>query len=158
MGQWREWNHDRQLDWHLLDEDPSHRALMRYVRDLNRTLAAEPALHEADFDAAGFRWIDFQDADQSVIAFLRRAKDPEDFLVVVIHFTPVTRPAYRVGVPAPGAYRVLLSGDDEAYGGTGLPGTGEILAEEREWHGFRWSIELTLPPLAAVYLKPVPTL
>jgi 1,4-alpha-glucan branching enzyme len=154
IGQWREWSHDRQLDWHLLDEDPSHGALRRYVRDLNRTLAAEPALHELDFDPAGFQWIDFQDADQSVISFLRRARNPEDFLVVVVHFTPVTRRAYRIGVPSPGPYRVLLSGDDTEYGGTGLPERKEMEAEEVPWHGAKWSVEVTLPPLAAVYLKP----
>jgi 1,4-alpha-glucan branching enzyme len=154
IGQWREWSHDRQLDWHLLEEDPAHGALQRYVRDLNRTLASEPALHEADFDPSGFQWIDFKDADQSVVSFLRRARNLEDFLVVVAHFTPVTRPAYRVGVPSPGPYRVLLSSDDEEYAGTGLPETRRLLAEEREWHGLAWSIEITLPPLAVIYLKP----
>jgi 1,4-alpha-glucan branching enzyme len=158
FGQWREWSHDRQLDWHLLDEDPSHHALLRYVRDLNRTLAAEPALHELDFDPPGFQWIDFQDSDQSVIAFLRMARNPEDFLVVVVHFTPVVRHSYRVGVPSPGTYRVLLSSDDEEYGGSGLPGPGEVEAEAKEWHGMEWSLEITLPPLAAVYLKPVRSL
>ena len=155
FGQWREWNHDRQLDWHLLDEDPSHRGMQRYTRDLNRTLAAEPALHELDFDSAGFQWIDFQDVDQSVIAFLRRARHPEDFVVVVVHFTPIARPSYRVGVPSPGPYRVLVSSDDAEYGGTGLPTTRDVDAEEKEWHGMKWSIEITLPPLAALYLKPV---
>jgi 1,4-alpha-glucan branching enzyme len=154
FGQWREWSHDRQLDWHLLDEDPSHRAMQRYVRDLNRTLAAEPALHELDSDPAGFHWIDFQDDDQSVIAFLRKARNPEDFVVVVVHFTPVVRRSYRVGVPSPGPYRVLLSGDDAEYGGSGLPDSREVEAEATAWHGMEWSIEITLPPLTAVYLKP----
>ena len=154
FGQWREWSHDRQLDWHLLDEDPSHRAMQRYVRDLNRTLAAEPALHELDFDPAGFQWIDFQDVDQSVIAFLRRARNPEDFVVVVVHFTPLVRRSYRVGVPSQGTYRVLLSSDDAEYGGSGLPDPREVEAEAKEWHGMEWSIEVTLPPLTALYLKP----
>ncbi|HET9252546.1 MAG TPA: 1,4-alpha-glucan branching protein GlgB [Candidatus Eisenbacteria bacterium] len=154
FGQWREWSHDRQLDWHLLDEDPGHEGIRRYVRDLNRTLAAEPALHEMDFSPEGFRWIDFQDEDQSVIAFLRRARNPEDFVVVVAHFTPVTRRSYRVGVPSPGPYRVLLSGDHAAYGGTGLPDRRDLVAEEKPWHGMEWSIEITLPPLATVYVKP----
>ena len=158
IGQWREWSHDRQLDWHLLDEDPGHGALRRYVRDLNRTLAAEPALHELDSDAAGFQWIDFRDADQSVISFVRRARNPEDFVVVVAHFTPLPRRAYRVGVPSAGTYRVLLSGDDREFGGTGLPDRKEFEAEAVPWHGSAWSIELTLPPLAAVYLKPARTI
>ena len=103
FGQGREWNHDRSLDWHLLDQ-PLHAGLQRFVQDLNRVYAAEPALHEVDFDVAGFQWIDCNDSENSVVSFIRRAKNAADFLVAVLNFTPVPREGYRIGVPAAGGY------------------------------------------------------
>src|SRR5260370_31094094 len=108
IGQWNEWNHASQVDWMLLVFD-SHRHLQDYVKALNRLYVAQPALHEVDFSWEGFQWIDFHDVDNSIVSFLRRAKDPDDFIVVVANFTPVPREGYRVGVPAAGFYRELLN-------------------------------------------------
>jgi 1,4-alpha-glucan branching enzyme len=104
FGQWREWNHDRSLDWHLLD-DPAHAAIRRYVQDLNRHHQAEPALYEADYDPAGFQWIDCNDSENSVVSLVRYSRDRRDAVVMVFNFTPVVRADYRIGVPTPGFMR-----------------------------------------------------
>jgi len=157
LGQTREWDHDRSLDWHLLDAGPYHRGLQRLVRDLNRTYRGEPALHELDFEPAGFDWIDCNNWQQSVVAFLRRARDPADLVVVVSNFTPLVRRGYRVGVPGPGFYRELVNTDAEAYGGSGVGNQGGAWAEPIPWHGHPQSLALTLPPLATLVLKPAAT-
>jgi 1,4-alpha-glucan branching enzyme len=154
FGQTREWDHDRSLDWHLLDLGPYHRGLKRLVRDLNTLYRQEPALHQVDFDPAGFSWIDCSDSQQSVVAFLRRARDPQDFVVMVCNFTPVERRGYRVGVPDGGFYRELLNTDARLYGGRDVGNAGGVAAEHAPWHGQPWSLQLTLPPLSALLLKP----
>jgi len=154
FGQWVEWNHDESLQWHLLEYD-SHRGLQRWVRDLNHFYRAEPALYEVDFDWTGFQWIDFNDAEQSVIAFIRRARRGEDFVVCACNFTPVPRHGYRIGVPAPGRYREVLNSDAAVYGGGNVGNLGRVDAEPTPWHGYSWSVSLTLPPLAVMFLKPV---
>src|SRR5471032_386507 len=103
FGQWREWNHDRSLDLHLLD-DPAHAAIRRYVQDLNHLYQAEPALHQVDFDPSGFGWIDCNDIENSVVSLVRYARDRRDAVVMVFNFTPVPRMEYRIGVPDPGFY------------------------------------------------------
>lgn len=153
FGQWGEWNHDESLPWHLLQYAP-HQGLQRYVRDLNHLYRTEPALYQVDFDWSGFQWIDFSDADQSVIAFVRRAQDPSDCLICACNFTPVPRQGYRIGVPAPGWYRELLNGDAACYGGGNVGNEGGVQAESRPSHGLPYSIVLTLPPLAVLFLKP----
>src|SRR6266700_701321 len=110
FGQWREWNHDASLDWHLLD-DPAHAALRRYVQALNWQYTVEPALHQVDFDPSGFRWIDCSDNENSVISVVRYARDPRDFVVMVFNFTPVPRASYRIGVPEAGFYAETLNSD-----------------------------------------------
>jgi 1,4-alpha-glucan branching enzyme len=156
FGQAREWNHDRSLDWHLLEAGPYHRGVQRLVRDLNRLYAAEPALHQLDLDPAGFQWIDCSDWEQSVLSFVRRARDPEDLVLVVCNFTPVARPGYRVGVPRAGFYREALNSDAGAYGGGDVGNLGGVWAEPTPWQGQPHSISLTLPPLGVLFLKPVP--
>ena len=153
FGQWWEWNHDDSLQWHLLEYE-AHRGLQRYVCELNRLYQAEAALHQVDFDWAGFQWIDFHNAEQSVIAFVRRAKESADFVVCVCNFTPVPRRGYRIGVPAPGWYREILNSDAAAYGGSNLGNGGGVQAEPTPWQGFPYSVSLTLPPLAVLFLKP----
>ncbi|MEC4889826.1 MAG: 1,4-alpha-glucan branching protein GlgB [Nitrospira sp.] len=155
IGQWREWNHDGSLDWHLR-EDPSHRGLQRYVQDLNRLYQQEPALYEADNDWTGFQWIDFSDADNSVIAFLRKRPDSAEHLVCVGNFTPIPREHYRIGVPAGGWYRELLNSDAALYGGSNLGNQGGVQATASPCHGFPYSLSLTLPPLSMLFLKPSP--
>jgi 1,4-alpha-glucan branching enzyme len=153
FGQWNEWSEAKELAWPLLDYEP-HRKLQAYVKDLNRLLAAEPALHEVDFNWEGFQWIDFHDVDKSIVSFLRRARDPEDFVVVVANFTPVVREGYRVGVPRPGFYTEILNSDAEGYGGSNVGNRGGLPADDISWQGQPYSILLTLPPLAVVFLKP----
>jgi 1,4-alpha-glucan branching enzyme len=154
FGQTREWNHDRSLDWHLLEMGSHHRGLRTLVQDLNRLYRSEPALHQVDFEPAGFQWIDPSDSAQSVVAFARRARDPAEFILVVSNFTPVPRHGYRVGAPAGGYYRGLLNTDSRAYGGSDLGNLGGVRAEPVPWHGQPHSLTLTLPPLATVFLKP----
>jgi 1,4-alpha-glucan branching enzyme len=152
FGQWIEWSHEQSLDWHLVDY-PAHRGVHRLVQDLNALYRAEPALHEVDFDWHGFEWLDCNDADSSVLAFLRRGHNPSEFVVVVCNFTPVVREDYRVWVPEPGFYQELLNSDAEVYGGSNKGNFGGVQAERVPWFGREWSLKLTLPPLGAVILK-----
>jgi 1,4-alpha-glucan branching enzyme len=152
FGQWREWAHDRSLDWHLLDE-PVHEGLRRWVEDLNWVYQREPALHEMDGDPAGFEWIDCSDNENSVIAFLRRASDPRDSVVIVMNFTPVPREGYLIGVPEPGRYRELLNSDADIYGGGNVGNGGGVWSEPVVTHGRPDAIRLTLPPLGCLMLK-----
>lgn len=154
FGQWREWDHDQSLDWHLLSEGPHHKGLQTLVRDLNRLYRSEPALYEVDFEPAGFEWIDFHDWQRSIVSFLRRAKDPDDFVVVVCNFTPVPRHDYRVGVPIAGDYVEVLNSDHAIYGGSNLGNGGGVTAEAIPDHGRPFSLRLTLPPLCGLILKP----
>ena len=154
IGQWWEWNHEDSLQWHLLDYDP-HRGLQRYVTDLNRLYVSQPALHQVDFEWNGFQWIDIHDSEQSTITYFRRAKDPSDIVVCALNLTPVPREGYRMGVPTGGYYRELLNSDAEVYGGSNMGNGGGVQAEETGWHGQPFSVVVTLPPLAAVFFKPV---
>jgi len=153
FGQWIEWNHQRSLDWHLLGYD-SHRQLLEYVRDLNHLYASEPSLYQVDFDYSGFQWVDFQDANGSTIAFQRKARDPDDHLIFAINFTPVPRFGVRLGVPEAVFYKEVLNSDAVAYGGSNLGNSGGVQAWAEEWAGWPCSIEVTLPPLAVIVLKP----
>jgi len=149
FGQWREWNHDTSLDWHLLDE-ADHRGLQRWVRDLNTRYRGEPALHEVDFDPAGFEWVDCTDHLRSVVSFLRRARDPARVVLFVCNFTPVVRSNYRVGVPTGGRWAEILNSDATLYGGSGQGNFGGAEAAPVPAHGRPWSLSLTLPPLAVI--------
>ena len=153
IGQWWEWNHDESVHWHLLQYE-SHQGLQRYVRDLNRLYQSEPALYEVDFDYHGFEWIDFRDAEGSIISFIRRGKDPEDFLVFVYNFTPVARMGYRVGVPKGGFYKEVMNSDSGSYWGGNMGNFGGIWAEDVPWHGRVSSLSLAIPPLSMVVMKP----
>lgn len=155
FGQWREWNHDASLDWHLCEEEP-HRGLQRLICDLNRIYREEPALHEVDFDWSGFQWIDFSDSDNSVIAYLRKAKSTQAAIVCLCNFTPVPRHGYRIGVPEPGWYRELLNTDGIAYGGSNMGNGGGVHAADMPSHGFPYSLTVTLPPLSILWLKQPP--
>jgi 1,4-alpha-glucan branching enzyme len=155
FGQTREWNHEQSLDWHLLEMGPYHRGLKALVQDLNRLYRSEPALHQVDFEPGGFQWMDCSDAEQSVVAFVRRAKDPRDFVLLVSNFTPVPRHGYRVGVPVGGHYRELLNTDARVYGGSNAGNAGGVRAEPVAWQGQSFSLVLTLPPLATAVFKPV---
>jgi 1,4-alpha-glucan branching enzyme len=152
FGQWREWYHDGSLDWHLLDE-PAHAALRRYVQALNWHYCAEPALHQLDFDPAGFRWIDCHDNENSVVSLVRYARDPRDFVVMLFNFTPVPRRDYRIGVPAPGHYAERLNSDSALFGGSNVGNGGGVSTEPIATHGFGQSLNLIVPPLGCLLLK-----
>jgi 1,4-alpha-glucan branching enzyme len=153
FGQWREWDHDSSLDWHLL-RNPLNQGLHRWVRDLNALHRAEPALHEIDFDPAGFEWIDCDDRQASVVTFLRRGVEGRDVLVFACNFTPIPRQGYRVGVPRGGRWREVLNSDSTVYGGSGQGNLGSVEATSLPHHGRPDSVVLTLPPLGIVVLKP----
>jgi 1,4-alpha-glucan branching enzyme len=152
FAQRQEWSEARSLDWHLLQHE-SHRGVQRLVADLNRFYASEPALHEVDFEWTGFEWIDANDGDNSVLTFLRRGKSPNDFVVAILNATPVPRSGYRIGVPEAGAYREVFNSDADRYGGSNMGNMGEVRAAPVRHMGRPYSVELTLPPLAAIYLK-----
>ena len=152
IGQWSEWAHDGSVDWSLL-QLPEHQGIQRWVSDLNRLYADYPALHELDFDPAGFSWVDANDWEQSVLSFLRSSSDGQNMLGV-FNFTPVPRSEYRLGVPEPGYWREVLNSDAETYGGSGLGNQGGVEAEEVPWHGRPYSVKVMVPPLSAVFLTP----
>ena len=152
FGQWREWDHDRSLDWHLLQE-ADHAGLQRYVQALNWHLGHERALHERDVDPDGFQWIDCHDHAHSVFSFLRFARDRADFVVVVFNFTPVPRNNYRIGVPSGGRYVELLNSDSALYGGSNVGNDGGVSADAIPTHGLSHSLALSLPPLGCLLLK-----
>ncbi len=151
FGQWREWSEDRALDWFLLDE-PMHRQLWEYTRALNRFYREHPALYQVDTHWEGFQWIDFNDVEQSVLVFERRAADPSDFLVVACNFTPVPRLGYRIGLPQPGTYVEVFNSDWPQFGGSGVA-NGVVRTEPIRWHIYDQSAPVDLPPLAVVFLE-----
>jgi 1,4-alpha-glucan branching enzyme len=152
LGVWREWNHDDSLDWSLV-EHPLHAGLQQFVRDINALYRREPALHQIDFEPAGFEWIDCNDSESSVVSFIRRGTDPSDWIVVVVNWTPLVRSGYRVGVPEAGDYAELLNSDSSIYGGGNVGNLGLVRAEQVTAHGRPASLRLTLPPLGALMLK-----
>jgi 1,4-alpha-glucan branching enzyme len=152
FGQWSEWNHDASLDWHLLDQ-PMHDGVSRLTGDLNRLMRDEKPLHELDFDPAGFSWIAATDAEQSVISFIRRSSQDE-MIVAAFNFTPVPRQNYQIGAPLPGRWLEVLNSDAPIYGGSGQGNLGGVDAAPIPRHGHLHSLNLTLPPLGALFLKP----
>ncbi len=153
FAQGREWNHDQSLDWHLL-EDPAHEGMRRLVRDLNHLYRATKALYQRDFTPDGFEWIDHNDAERSVISFLRRGSDAGSIIVVVCNFTPTLHHGYRLGVPHAGVYRERINTDSTHYGGSNVGSPfGEITAQPHAWHGRPHCIEVALPPLATVIFE-----
>ncbi len=151
FGQWTEWNHAQSLDWHLMDNEP-HRKLHACVRDLNRVLRKYPEFHEVDFSWEGFEWIDYHDSEQSVVSFIRRARDRKLCTACVFNFTPVPRKGYRLGVPEPVYYEEVFNSDSVHYGGSNVGNAGLVPAEATPWQGQPYSVMLTVPPLGAVFL------
>ena len=152
IGQYREWNHDTSLDWHLLNF-PAHAGLQRWVRDLNHAYRSQPALHESDFSPAGFEWIDANDNANSVLSFLRKGRTLATDIVVVCNCTPIPRSAYQVGVTHGGWWREMLNSDGAEYGGSGMGNLGGVEAAPTACHGREFSLELTLPPLGIIVLQ-----
>jgi len=153
IAQRREWNHESALDWGLLEE-PGHAGVLEWVSDLNRLLVNEPALHVADHEASGFAWVDAEDRGRSLFSFLRFAENSDPILVVV-NFSPVAWPDVMLGVPLAGEWSVVLSSDDAHYGGSGSSAaSGMEGTSASSMHGFEQSITMTVPPLAALFVKP----
>ena len=152
IGQWREWNHEGSVDWDFARHG-NHKGLQNWVRDLNRLCAAEPALRDLDFEPAGFDWIDCNDSDQSTLSFLRFSADGNEAMAAIFNFTPVPRYGFRVGVPHPGRWTEVANSDAAEFGGSGLGNLGSVEAVESPAHGRPYSLEITLPPLAAVFFK-----
>ena len=152
FGQRREWQHEESLEWHVL-QYADHSGVRDWVRDLNRYYRATPALHEQDFDSAGFQWIDFRDGENSVLSFVRRARSNGSVVLVILNLTPVPRPNYVVGVPLPGYWREALNSDAKEYGGSGMGNFGGAEARAMAAHGCAWSLVLTLPPLSVVLFE-----
>jgi len=153
FGQWREWNFDASLDWHLTVMQP-HAALTRFIQDMHSVYRSNPALYQVDYEWQGFAWIDFSDADSSVFSFLRRGKNQDDLLICIFNCTPVVRHGYRIGVPKSGTYREVINTDSYSYGGSNAGNAGFVQAAGVKAHGLPYSVSLTLPPLSALILKP----
>jgi 1,4-alpha-glucan branching enzyme len=152
IGQWREWNHDGELDWAVLS-DQRHAGLQRWVRDLHAAYRAEPALWVADADPRGFQWIDCHDHEHSIVSLLRRDAAGESTVIAIVNFTPVPRRGYRIGVPVPGAYREVLNSDAAVYGGSNVGNLGQVQADLTPAHGYEQSLALEVPPLGFLLLK-----
>jgi len=153
FAQANEWNHDASLDWHLTN-DPLHAGVQNLVRDLNWLYRGRGALHQRDCESEGFSWIDCNDSDASVISYIRRGADPNDFVAVVCNFTPVVRHNYRIGVPRTGRYREILNTDSASYGGSNVGNAGAVETQDWASHGMAASLSLTLPPLGVLVLAP----
>jgi 1,4-alpha-glucan branching enzyme len=153
FAQWAEWNHDRSLDWHLI-EQPEHAAMQRLVADIGRVYTETAALWQVDGNSEGFRWIDAGNVDQSVLSFVRMDAQGRPGLACIGNFSPATYHGFRVGLPVAGAWRELINTDAVDYGGSGQGNMGKVATEPMSWHGFDQSATLTVPPLGVVWLAP----
>jgi 1,4-alpha-glucan branching enzyme len=155
FGQGREWSEEEELDWYLLERE-QHQGVKNLVADLNQLHRDLPPLHDVDFDASGFDWIDCHDSSQSVLSFLRKDREG-NILAAVFNFTPVPRDNYRIGVPLPGFYREAINSDADYYGGSNVGNSGGIEAEAEPWMGREYSVPLNLPPLGGLILVHEPS-
>jgi 1,4-alpha-glucan branching enzyme len=147
FGQEREWNHDRSLDWHLL-EQPSHAGIQALIRDLNKLYRDLPALHQKDCEPTGFEWIITSDSANNVFAWMRKGYDDRAQCLVVVNFSPNVYYDYRVRVPFAGIWREVLNSDSAHYGGSNVGNIGAVMTREGS------DLHLTIPPLAAIFLVP----
>ncbi len=152
IAQWAEWRHDHSLDWHLLDWE-QHRGMQQFVRELNRVYKGTPSLYEGDCDGFGFEWVEANDADQSVLSFLRKSADGSEATLCALNFTPVPRENYRLGVPFPGRWEEILNSDAAPFGGSGMGNHGGVETTPIPAHGRLHSVVITAPPLGAVWFK-----
>ena len=153
FGHFIEWNFDDSMDWHLVEQYPMHTKMLAYSKALNKFYVDNKAFWQVDFDWNGFQWIDCNDNENSIIALVRRAEDRSDFIVCVHNFTPEVRHSYRIGVPTKGTYVEVFNSDEEAYGGSGVLNTGDIVSEDYAFHGREQSIVITVPPLASTFYR-----
>ena len=152
FGQWKEWNHDESLDWHLLAL-AAHSNLQKWVCDLNSIYKNEKALHELDCESSGFSWIDCTDIDHSTLSILRKSHIPGEEIIIALNFTPIPLFNYRIGAPLAGEWKEILNSDAKEYGGSGYGNQGKAITEPISFHGQPNALTLTLPPLGAIFLK-----
>jgi 1,4-alpha-glucan branching enzyme len=152
FGQRQEWQHDYSLDWHLL-EYQNHKGLLKLVKDLNRIYREEQALHEVDFESSGFQWIEGNDWNHSVLVFLRKDKTKKENIIVICNFVPTPWYNYRIGVPEEGFWQEILNSDATLYAGSGQGNMGKAETTPLPMHGYEYSINITLPPLAILFFK-----
>ncbi|MBA4054732.1 MAG: 1,4-alpha-glucan branching enzyme, partial [Marivirga sp.] len=152
FGQTAEWNHEKSLDWHLLDYKV-HLGVQTLVRDLNNFYKKEKGLYQHQFEGKGFEWIDYSDQENSVMAYQRQGDEKEDLLIVICNFTPELRRHYRVGVPYRGKWKEVFNSDEIKYAGSGVLNEGSLMTSPVKYHGRDYSISLTLPPLGISILK-----
>ena len=153
IGQRAEWNENAQLDWWLLDAGPFHRGAQKFVADLNQVYKTSPAFWQADYDHAGFQWIDCNDRENSVLSFFRQTADGKNQTVVILNLTPVPRPAYRIGLPRGGQWKEALNSDAGIYGGSNQGNYGGVTAHHHPCHGQQHSAEFNLPPLSVIVFQ-----
>ncbi|WP_276674859.1 1,4-alpha-glucan branching protein GlgB [Selenomonas artemidis] len=153
FGHFIEWNFDDSMDWHLVEQYPMHTKMLAYSKALNKFYVENTCFWQVDFDWSGFQWIDCNDNENSIIALVRRADDPSDFLVCVHNFTPEVHQGYRIGVPTKGTYVEVFNSDEEAYGGSGVVNAGDLVSEDYAYHGREQSIVITVPPLASTFYR-----
>lgn len=153
FGQWSEWAHESSIDW-ACPGYYLHAGVQHWLSDLNKLMREQPALHQRDFDAGGFEWISADDSAQSVLVFLRHGNHPDDTIMVLFNGTPVPRYGYRVGAPQGGTWLELINSDASCYGGSGVGNSGRVEAQAESHHGRPWSLDVTLPPLGLLVLKP----
>lgn len=153
FGQFIEWNEKASLDWQLVEQYEKHKQMQNYSRALNAFYLENKSLWQVDFDWNGFQWIESNDNENSIVTFIRKAEDSDDYLVAICNFTPKVREYYRIGVPDAWAYNEVFNSDGEEYGGSGVKNSGALLTEEDPRHNRNHSITLTVPPLATIFLK-----
>ena len=153
IGQRAEWNENAQLDWWLLDVGPFHRGLQQFVADLNRLYKNGPAFWEADYNHAGFTWIDCNDNENSVLSFLRQTEDGKNQTAIILNLTPVVRPSYRIGLPSKGEWKEVMNSDAEIYGGSNQGNYGGVVAHEQPCHNRQYSAQFNLPPLSVTVFQ-----
>jgi len=154
IAQWREWNHDRELDWYQLEEE-RYQKFNYFVKDLHRIYKGNSSLFEIDFSHDGFEWIDFNDSDNSTVSYIRKGKDKGNYVVIILNFTPVVRDNYKIGVPEGVDYEIIFNSDSEYYGGGNIGNNNKLTPNKIFWQEQPYAINLTLPPLGALILKPV---
>jgi len=156
FGQFVEWRDDSSLDWHLLDY-PQHRAMQNFVRELNHYYCQQSAFWEQDDSWNGFSWIDCDNYEQSIITFIRHGHSPANMVIVICNFTPMTYYGFQIGVPQKGSYRECLNSDEVQYGGSGQGNPSKLYTDDVARHGQAYSLRMTIPPLAVVYLERIPS-
>jgi len=155
FGQWNEWNCNESLDWHLT-QYREHQGIQRWITDLNALYRQYPAMHQLDAEPHGFHMLECNDADNTIMAFMRRgaSDNPADVVLFIANFTPVPRDAYRIGVPVDGLWKELLNSDADVYGGSGKGNAGLVMAEHTPSHDMPCSLQLNIPPLGCLFLRP----